>query len=142
MPCICLACAQVRRAPVESFFIVIFDLIGLALEIVTGFRWQTPYPQIDKIFDKSSNSMSGHDHEENVHRRDLTNIPIVPVNTMWFKYSNIHHSTICSGFILAAIVDILAHYKYDVLVSDDEDENNEKIEFDTTRITKSTILTF
>ena len=79
MPCICLACAQVRRAPVESFFIVIFDLIGLALEIVTGFRWQTPYPQIDKIFDKSSNSMSGHDHEENVHRRDLTNIPIVLV---------------------------------------------------------------
>ena len=117
MPCICLPCAKARRTPIESWIKLIFGSIGLAGEIITGFKWiNVPAPQIDKIFDKSSNMnlMSDHDHEGHVHRRDLSNIPNVPVKTLWIAYSNVQHSTMYIAFMLGSIVEILVHYKHDL----------------------------
>ena len=113
MPCICMPCGNLRRAPIESWLKIIFGSIGLAGEIITGVHWvNVATPQIDKIFDKSNNM--DHDHGGHVHRRDLSNLPNVPVKSLYFEYVNVQHSTMYTAFILGSIVEILVHYRYDL----------------------------
>ena len=101
MPCLCLPTIGMRRAPIESWFKLIFAFIGLMGEVITGFHFKI-IPQTGNIFKKDKSEaapppMHMHGH---MHRRSVDNLPTVPVRTMYFAYTNTQHITMYLAFML------------------------------------------
>ena len=61
MPCVCLPCGNLSRAPVESYIKVFFTFVGVLVEFI--FAWE-----------KVNKKMSGmeHNHEHAHHQANMT----------------------------------------------------------------------
>ena len=109
MPCICLPCSKLRRAPVESYVKLISATIGLLGEIITGIH--RVYKEVDdkNTLDTTTAMMNHHEqHNHEVHRRDDHMTQVI-----WsFEHSNIQHSTMYTAFIIGAIVEILMYHGF------------------------------
>ena len=122
MPCICLPCGLLKRAPLESYFKAIAGTIGLLGEVITGIHY-FPKPLLDQINVNpvTNSNMMEMDHEHNhgahIHKRDShpnEMIPSAPIVGWHFEYVNSQHIVMYSAFIFGAIIEILLYHKYDL----------------------------
>lgn len=104
MPCICLPCGNLSRAPIESYIKVFFTFVGVLIEFIFG--WE---------------KVPKHGGEEHNHHHDhLANMTMKMVMTNnqeleWaFDWKNGQHITMYTAFGLGAVVEILLHYGYDL----------------------------
>jgi hypothetical protein len=116
MPFVCLPCASLRRAPIESYIKAILALIGLLGEVITGFHYYpAPKLEFDAMKSTSGEIMShDHDHEHHRRRRDAPmgqSVPEVYVTKWFFEYVNAQHITMYSAFILGAFVEIMRYHR-------------------------------
>ena len=108
MPCLCLPCAKLRQAPVESYIKLFMGLAGILGEYVTG--WYSSYmdPSSDNIQNATQPS---HNHDHHMGRREVISHRV----KVWHFYDgNIQHITMYSGFVLGAIIEILMHYRFEM----------------------------
>ena len=128
MPCICLPCGSLRRAPLESILKGLAAFIGLMGEIITGVHFYTKPVPLSQF--AGSAEPGGHDMSH-VHRRHADHempaeplasapmtpagpVPAVLVTTWHMEYTNSQHVTMYATFLLGSIVEILLHYKWDL----------------------------
>lgn len=111
MPCICLPCTGLRRAPIESWFKFIFGTIGLLGEVITGLHYEYSPAVSHKSPTNGSQmhmdmNMDHHHHHKRaaVNNNLVRHLKMVTVNTQ--------HIVMYTGFIFGALIEILAYHKF------------------------------
>jgi hypothetical protein len=115
MPCLCLPCGKLKRAPIESWVKLIFAFIGILGEAITGFHIFTvnkPVEITNNTPEMQHDDHSGHEHGHN-HKREFYTPQLIE-RVWYFEYVNAQHITMYTAFLLGSIVEILIHYRYDV----------------------------
>jgi hypothetical protein len=128
MPCICLPCVRLRRAPTESIIKLAFALIGFLIELIAAFDFKEV--NIYQIVNSSINIVNpvsptesmqhehghehggGHAHEHHKRSSDMNNQ--MTQMTWTFAKGNLQHMTMYSGFALGSVVEIMLHYNADI----------------------------
>jgi len=110
MPCICCP-GRLKQLPIESMLKVIFPLVGLIGEVVTGLKFYDKLVVVNSGINMVTQAPE-HTHQHN-HKRDIQPGQIM-VRTWHFEGSNAQHSTMYLAFILAGIVEILMHAKFEL----------------------------
>jgi hypothetical protein len=108
MPCICCP-GRLKKLPIESMLKLLFALVGLIGEVVTGLKFHEK-PLIVTTGISMATQAPAHQH---VHERDIQPGQIM-VRTWHFESSNLQHSTMYAAFILSGIVEILMHAKFEL----------------------------
>jgi hypothetical protein len=119
MPCVCMPCSRLKRAPIESYLKIVLVSIALFLEIYTGFYWYDSHVPINGATTTTSTMAMPpmeHNHEHNhEHKRSATELPQFKIVRKWdIEHGNQQHITMYSAFILGAIVEVFAHYGADI----------------------------
>ena len=99
MPCICLPCGSLRRAPIESFLKLFVTFLCVLVEIIYGFRYEPKTMNHNATVNMSNINTASNMTDELILR---------------FNFRNAHHSTIYLAFILGYIVEILIYYGFDL----------------------------
>jgi len=108
MPCVCLPCGNLSRAPIESYIKVFFTFVGVLIEFI--FAWE-------KVPKHGGAEVHHHNHDMSGHAANATESMIMTNNQEmeWaFDWKNAQHITMYTAFGLGAIVEILLHYGYDL----------------------------
>ena len=122
MPCICLPCGRLKRAPVESYVKLFFAAVGLAGELITGFRNEDVQVQNWPYDGPTTVPTTVHVHNHAMHdmhnmsRRSVVDAPpgYHLERRWWIIESNTQHSTMYSAFIFGAIIEIMVYHKVDL----------------------------
>ena len=128
MPCICMPCDSFKRAPLESWIKLIFALIGLLGEIITGIKHDEKIvpdwpPKVDATTTTTTTVPTGqatvHVHNHGDHASQPLNASGIPPGMHLEKFTylietNTQHSTMYSAFIFGAVVELLVHYRVDL----------------------------
>ena len=105
MPCICCP-MRLQKFPMESFIKLIFAIIGIFGEVITGIKiHDTPSINTPAVVQQMP-EMSDHHHHS---KRD--ELRTIEVSTWHFEGVNAQHSTMYAAFGIGAIVEILMYYK-------------------------------
>lgn len=120
MPCICLPCGNLRRAPIESILKATLAIVGIIGELWTGFHY-TQRPKY-KLLTTSHPMEMPMEHQHG--KRDVLSVlansthveaPIIEMYDTWFFIiGNGQHITMYSAFVLGSFVEILRHYHFDI----------------------------
>jgi hypothetical protein len=133
MPCICLPCAPLKRAPIESYLKIVLVSIALFLEIWTGFFWIDVRVPINGATTTTTTMAPmpveehHHDHNHEMSGRSVDSVlsaalgsgssqlPQYKVIKKWdVEHGNQQHITMYSAFILGAVVEVMVHFGFDV----------------------------
>lgn len=112
VPCICLPCSRLRRAPVESLTKIVLGTLGIIGEVITGLHFnyiRPPNKDNSKLFGCDSiGDQLNHEHAHQ-HEMKMSDTPL-PV---FFEYVNAQHITMYAGFIIGSIVELFIHARSD-----------------------------
>lgn len=109
MPCICLPCGSLRRAPFESYLKLFFTFVGVLIEFIFGWEY---------VPKNGGASHHEHNHAGAVGASNMSSMNAMNHGTeelvYAFDFKNGQHITMYSAFLLGAIVEIIIHYRFDV----------------------------